>query len=152
VTRTHGHARGGGFSLLEVLIAMLILSVGSASLLSLFAAAASTHRKAVDRTHAALVAERVLAEVRHLYVPGRQPQAIIEELAKRLPEEIDGYRHETRAFHPRGDAWSEAELFAMVTVRWRESGLERAETFHMLLLPRHDLGRLGEEDPPRRRR
>ena len=152
MTRLSGHARGGGFSLLEVLIAMLILSIGSASLLSLFAAAASTHRKAVDRTHAALVAERVLAEVRHLYVPGRQPQAIIEELVKRLPEEIDGYRHETRAFHPKGEAWSEAELFAMVTVRWRESGLERAETFQMLLLPRHDLGRLGEEEPTRRRR
>jgi prepilin-type N-terminal cleavage/methylation domain-containing protein len=145
-------SRAGGFSLLEVLIAMLILSVGAASVLSLFAAAASTHRRAVDRTHAALVAERVLAEVRHLYVPGRTPQAIVEELPKRLPEEIDGYRHETVAFHPKGDSWSEAELFAMVTVRWRESGLERAETFQTILLPRHDLGRLEEETQPRRRR
>src|SRR5688572_27956535 len=104
---------------------MLILSVGAASLLSLCAASASTHRKAMDRTHAALVAERVLAGVRHLYVQGRQPQVIVDGLASRLPEEIDGYRHETLAFHSYCNLCSEPELSARVTVLWRASGLER---------------------------
>ena len=52
-----------GFSLLEVLVAMFILSIGAASVLALYAAAARTHRRSVDRTHAALIAERVFAEI-----------------------------------------------------------------------------------------
>ena len=35
--------RSSGFSLIEVLIAMFILSIGAASVLSFYAAAASTH-------------------------------------------------------------------------------------------------------------
>ena len=50
-------ARSSGFSLIEVLLAMFILSIGAASVLSFFAAAASTHKRSVDRTHAALIAE-----------------------------------------------------------------------------------------------
>ncbi len=36
-------SRSGGFSLIEVLVAMFVLSIGAASVLSFFAAAASTH-------------------------------------------------------------------------------------------------------------
>jgi type II secretion system protein I len=139
-----------GFTLLEVMIAMLILSVGAASILSLFAAAASTHRRAVDRTRAALVAERVLGEARVLYAPGKEPGEIVEELKKRLPAEIDGYLHETVLFHPEG--WKADELVARVMVRWRQSGAERSETFHTVLLPRHRLGELPAEEPRARRK
>lgn len=144
--------RRPGFSLLEVLIAMLILSVGAASILSLFAAAAVTHRRSVDRTRAALVAERVLAELKALYTPGKEPEEVLAELGKRLPEAIGDYRYEAIVFHPEGDRWAESELFARVLVRWRESGSERAEMFHSILLPRYRLGELPDEDAGRPRR
>ena len=143
--------RRSGFSLLEVLIAMLILSVGAASILSLFAAAAATHRKSVDRTRAALVAERVLGELKGLYTPGREPDEILAELGKRLPGPIGDYAYEAMLFHPEGDRWAESELFARVLVRWRESGSERAEAFHSILLPRYRLGELPDEEGSRRR-
>ena len=138
-------ARRSGFSLIEVLIAMLVLSVGAASLLSLFAAAASTHRRAVDRTHAALVAERVLSAVRVRYTKGSTADEVLERLKKELPENLGGYHYDVQLIHPEGKDWKESELFARVTVRWRQSGAERAENFQTILLPRHRLGELGEE-------
>jgi prepilin-type N-terminal cleavage/methylation domain-containing protein len=140
-----GLRRQGGFSLIEVLIAMLVLSLGAGSILSLFAAAAATHRRSVDRTHAALVAERVLSEVRSLYLPETEPSEILDELRKRLPSEIGGYRWEAMVFHPEGDAWSDSELFARVTVRWPDSASERADSFQTILLPLHRAGELEPE-------
>ncbi|MBI4601674.1 MAG: prepilin-type N-terminal cleavage/methylation domain-containing protein [Planctomycetes bacterium] len=132
--------RTEGFSLLEVLIAMFILTIGAASLLSLFAAAASTHRRAVDRTRAALVAEQVLAEARDSYAHGAEPAEVSGALKARLPEDVGGYRWEALLVRPEGDEWTESELFCRVTVRWKESGAERAESFHTVILPRRGAG------------
>jgi len=129
-------SRSSGFSLLEVLIAMLILSVGAASLIALFAAGAATHRKSVDRTHAALLAERVFSEARAAYRTGMEAAEVLEALKQRLPEESDGYRHELFLAHPLNDDWAEDELFARVTIRWLESGQDRTESFQTVLLPR----------------
>ena len=74
--------RSSGFSLIEVLIAMFILSIGAASVLSFYAAAASTHKRSIDRTHAALVAERVFSEVQGRYEIGKTAEELMEELDK----------------------------------------------------------------------
>jgi prepilin-type N-terminal cleavage/methylation domain-containing protein len=81
----------GGFSLLEVLVAMVILTVGATSLIALFAAAAATHKRAVDRLHASEVAEEVLAEVRARYLPGKEPEEVEASLRAEVPASIDGY-------------------------------------------------------------
>jgi len=135
-----GRRRGAepwGFSLIEVLIAMLVLSLGAASILSLFAAGASTHRRAMDRMNSALVAEEVFAAVQALYTAERTPDAILDELKKRLPEEISGYQHEETIYHPGGEGWAEHELYVKVALRWVQGGSDRVEAFHTVLLPRH---------------
>ncbi len=150
--------RSGGFSLIEVLVAMFVLSIGAASVLSFFAAAASTHKRSVDRTHAALVAERVFSEVQGRYVVGKNADELTEELEKELPESWGAYRAEVYCFHPAdgrvrrkpgednpaGGAaveWQEEELFVRVIIRWRQKANSRAETFHTLMLPRNTRGR-----------
>ncbi len=130
------HRSRRGFSLIEVLIAMVILGLGAASLVALFAAGSSTHKRSVDRTRAALVAERVFSEVGLVYIPGTSPDDVIGKLRQRLPEEIDGYRYEVLAFHPDGDGWSDQEMYVQVEIRWKRSGRARAETFATILLPR----------------
>lgn len=135
--RDTGFPRDSGMSLIEVLIAMFVLSVGAASLLALFAAAAGTHRRAAERTNACLVAEKVLSEARAAYLPERGPEEILEELRASLPEEIDGYRHETTVVRPKGDEWAPAELVVRVTVRWRSSQGDRSESFHAVIIPVH---------------
>ena len=149
-------ARSSGFSLIEVLIAMFILSIGAASVLSFFAAAASTHKRSIDRTHAALVAERVFSEVRGRYLPDMTADELMDELDKELPELWDGYSAEVFCFHPargggrrklgardeekdaEGDVgWLDQELFVRVIIRWRQKASARSETFHILILPRN---------------
>ena len=125
-----------GFSLIEVLIAMVVLGLGAASLVALFAAGSSTHKRSVDRTRAALVAEQIVNEVRTLYIQGTSPAAVTEKLRQRLPEEIGGYHHDVVAFHPDGEEWSDLELYLEVELRWKQAGKARAETFATILLPR----------------
>ncbi len=130
------HQKRRGFSLIEVLIAMVILGLGAASLVALFAAGSSIHKRSVDRTRAALVAERVFSEAGFVYTQGVSPGDVVAKLRQRLPEEIDGYRHEILAFHPDGDEWSDQEMYVQVEIRWKRSGRARAETFATILLPR----------------
>ncbi len=140
MTRPAWRSSSDGFSLLEVLIAMLILSVGAASLLALFAAAATTHKKSIDRTQAALLAERVFSEARAAYTFGKTEDEVLAELKQRLPDQVGDYRQELYLLNPDGDEWAETELFARVTIRWKESGAERSESFHTILLPRYRPG------------
>ncbi|MGQ9589900.1 MAG: type IV pilus modification PilV family protein [Planctomycetota bacterium] len=141
--RLGSRASAGGFSLLEVLVAMFVLSVGAASVLALFAAGASTHRRSVDRTNAVLVAERVFSEVRAAYRVGRSAGEVGEIVRKALPEEIGGYRYELELIEPEGDAFREGELVVRVTVRWRLAAAERSDSFFELILPRHGPGGRG---------
>ena len=90
----------------------------------------------MDRTRAALVAERVFSDAGLVYTQGVSPREVVGKLRQRLPEEIDGYRHEILAFHPDGDEWSDQELYVQVEIRWKRSGRARAETFATILLPR----------------
>lgn len=130
-----------GFSLLEVLLAMFVLSVGAASILALFAAGAATHRRSVDRTNALLVAERIFSEVRANYRVGRSPPEVLEIVQKSLPEEMAGYRYDLRLIEPEGEAWREGELLVLVLVRWRLAASERSEVFYELILPQYRPGR-----------
>ncbi len=130
------HRSRRGFSLIEVLIAMVILGLGAGSLVALFAAGSSIHKRSVDRTRAALVAERVFSEAGLVYTQGVSPGDVVGKLRQRLPEVIDGYRHEVIAFHPEGDEWSDQELYVQAEIRWKRSGRARAETFATILLPR----------------
>ena len=146
--------RSSGFSLIEVLIAMFILSIGAASVLSFYAAAASTHKRSIDRTHAALVAERVFSEVQGRYQIGKRDEELMKELTKELPELWGGYTAEIYCFHPAegqgqrklggreedagsGVEWIDQELFVRVIIRWKHKTSSRSETFHKLMLPRN---------------
>jgi len=130
-------SRSRGFSLIEVLVAMLILSIGAASVLALFVTGASTLRRAVDRTQAALLAERVFCEMRFLYDPGDEPEGVVAKLAERLPRQVGDYTFDVLAARPSPTEGSGEELFVRVAVRWLESGKDRTEAFHTIILPRH---------------
>jgi len=134
-----GHRGNSGFSLLEVLIAMAVLTVGAGSLIALFAAASSTHRRSVDRTRAALVADEIVAQAQLLYSPDVKPEDLDAAMKTRLPELIGDYRWEIKTFHPQGEGWTEAELWVHIAIRWRRSGKAREEEFDTVLLPR-DVG------------
>ena len=141
-----------GVTLIEVLIAILIFSVGATSLLALFAAASATHRRGVDRTHAALIAEEILSEVQARYVGQADPASIVADLEKNLPERIDGYSwslilHRPGApirkgpkrssrYQEHDGPWASEELVVRVDVKWGGGNRRAGDVYTTILLPR----------------
>lgn len=59
-TRIRGIQSSGGFSLVEVALAILVVGLGLLTVFTLFPAGLSMNQKSVDETRAALFAEEVL--------------------------------------------------------------------------------------------
>ncbi len=141
--------RSRGMTLIEVLVAMLILSIGATSLIALFASASATHKRAVDRTHAALVAEEIFSELQMRWVADVELKDLLADLRKSLPERIDDYYWEVTLHRPAdsvgagarlgaGDAatWDPDELVARVTIKWSRAAESHEEVYSTILLPR----------------
>jgi prepilin-type N-terminal cleavage/methylation domain-containing protein len=115
-----------GFSLVEVLVAMVILSLGATSILALYASAAATHRRSVDRTRAALVAEEVLAQVQSHYLPGSGPADLEASLRESLPASIDGYTWQVFFIRPGAESDARGGKPAGGTVSSKDAGKKAA--------------------------
>lgn len=142
----HSYAGHSGFSLMEVLIAMAILTFGATSLIALFAAGSTTHKRAVDRTRAALVAEELFSEVQARYRLESEPREILDELRTALPDQIQGYYWEIQLYRPgRGlsdtagpdESFSPHELVVRIGVKWGQGVQAREEVYSTILLPIH---------------
>lgn len=126
-----------GMTLIEVLVAILILSVGATSLIALFASASSTHKRSVDRTHAALIAEELFCEVQARYFIDAEPRDILADLRQSLPERITDYYWQVTLYRPGdGEGWSPGELVVHVVIRWSRAVESHEERYSTILLPR----------------
>jgi len=65
------HSRERGFSLLEILIALVILAIGMIGVIALFVSGASLHRRGVDQSSAALLAETILEGTQSYALEGK---------------------------------------------------------------------------------
>ena len=143
-----------GMTLIEVLVAILIFSVGATSLIALFAAASATHKRGVDRTHAALIAEEIFSEVQARYIGQADLESLIADLEDDVPERIDGYawslilhrpgdgsgkgsKRSSRYKEDRGP-WSRDELVVRIDVKWGRgsAGAAAGDVYTTILLPR----------------
>ncbi|MEM7260703.1 MAG: prepilin-type N-terminal cleavage/methylation domain-containing protein [Planctomycetota bacterium] len=126
--------RQAGFSLLEIIIALGILAVGIASAIALFAAATAAHKRAIDRTHAAAIAEQTFADVESALARGVTP----DEIAARPPlegiqENYPGYQVVIGFFEVSGPT-ADDELLVEVRVQWSFRGGDREEIFQQLVV------------------
>jgi Tfp pilus assembly protein PilV len=124
----------GGFTLLEVLIAVLILVLAIASILPLFAIGTTSHKRGMDQSHVAWIAPRIAAKLQ-------------ENLTRTNPQNITGgawqeygatYLYDA-TFTPLsaatgGDPVADAAFLLKVSVRWGEAGAARSEVFEMVVL------------------
>ena len=56
-------SRDSGFTLIEVMVALGVLTIGIGSAIALFTAATASHRRAIDRDHAVSIAEHVFSNI-----------------------------------------------------------------------------------------
>ena len=82
--RATGRVEGrGGFTLVEVALALLVISVGIVVVVGLFPAGLQTNKAAIDDTRMAMFAEEVLNGVRA--VAGEAPWTYLDNSSFRLP-------------------------------------------------------------------
>ena len=132
-------ATSAAFTLTEVLVAMGVLAIGAVAALSLFAAAAATHKRAVDRANSAYLAEHVIAlmEVR---LRGDADLADLEVQGGKV-EEYPDYEYDVVLEDLEGDGGYGLEVLVVVTIRWNTKGRQGAEEYQTILLRS-----LGESD------
>lgn len=130
---------GAGFTLTEVLVAIGVLAIGAVAAMSLFAAAAATHKRAVDRANSAYLAEHVIA-LTELRLRGDVDPFDLEVTGGTL-EEYPGYTYDVLLEDIEGDAGYGLEMLVEVVVRWNSKGRQGEERYQTILLRT-----LGESD------
>jgi prepilin-type N-terminal cleavage/methylation domain-containing protein len=142
-----------GFSLLEVLVALGIVTVGVTAVLALFASGVDVHKQAVDQSNAALAAQSLASELEAKYTTvridawkqkqrrkgkkGVHDQDYLKNISQRKPVDIPGfpgYRYSVKytALDPDGNA-----VLARLTIFWRKGGGRAVtETIPLVLLKR----------------
>jgi len=74
-----------GFTIIEVLLAIGILAVSITAVLFLFAMGMRSHRRALDRSRAALLAETVANHLQTSFGPNYQPNPVTNETRPDFP-------------------------------------------------------------------
>ncbi|MFQ5653649.1 MAG: prepilin-type N-terminal cleavage/methylation domain-containing protein [Planctomycetota bacterium] len=125
--------RQAGFSLLEVIVALAILTLGVTSAMALFTAATAAHKRAIDRTHAASIAEQAFADIESALLRGASP----EEISQNPPfatirRNWPGYEVQARVFDVAG-ATAGDEILVEIRVHWRYRGQDRQQTFQQII-------------------
>jgi hypothetical protein len=133
-----------GFSLVEVVVALGILVMGIGGVLAMFAAAVNSHRRAIEQTTTALIADTVIAEQRALYRAGGGlgGSGASHELrsVKQIP--VAGYEFYTvslvsvvLAYEPAFDGHQSnrsIQIYLLVKVHYKHRGKELIDHFRTI--------------------
>lgn len=122
-----------GFTLVEVMVALGVLAVGIGGVLAMFAAAASTHRRALNETITAIIADSVLAEQRARFNRNRWSEPM--PLAK---EPAAGYDLYSYSVHPttlarEPETGRTVHLYLEIEVHYQRRGRGRSKVFRTVL-------------------
>jgi len=141
-----------GFTLIECLAALIILSIGLAAVLSIFVAGVSTHKRAVDQTTSGLVAQKVLAEL-HANCSDDYLKRLIDrasrnqsgaalsirrrvELKNLADSDYPDYRYDL-VLQPIDPHHRDAYAVTL-SVRWFEGGVDQQAVFQTVVLRKMD--------------
>jgi len=128
MTFAHRHSRPTrGMTLIEIMVAFAILVVGLVSIFAMLNAALRSHKRAMNETEAAIVAESVLADLRSEFQRGK----IVKSDGKGMFEpSVDFPDYSVRktivplepARKGVAGAGGDREFFVRVEVRWSSQG------------------------------
>ncbi len=133
--RTERSGRGQeGFSLIEVVVSLGILTIGITSVIALFTSATAAHRRAVHRIQAADLAEWALADIESALRNGVEPQRIVESPpVEVLKRDWPGYDVEVAMLPILGESGSD-EILVKVEITWNARGKRNGLTFDQIVV------------------
>lgn len=138
--RVPAHRRG--FTLIEVVLSMFLLLVGSTAILAMLSFGAGTARTAGLRSEATAALPAVLLELEETLFPLVLDEDGFEQAGEPIPARsglpVPGHEALTYAYQttpvPTPDGAPALEYVVDVTIAWREGGNERTVTHTTLLL------------------
>ncbi len=116
----------GGFSLMEILVALAVLAIGLSGIFALFGVATTTHRRALNQSNVGLLAARARAEVQARFATG--DTSSVKELS--FPE-FPGFTYDVETQSIPGPL---PQFAVKVTVKWPFRGQPTTETFETVML------------------
>ncbi|MFT7484297.1 MAG: prepilin-type N-terminal cleavage/methylation domain-containing protein [Candidatus Paceibacteria bacterium] len=120
----------GGFTIVEVLLAMAILLMGSVAIIAFLTFGGATARHAQLRTQAALAVEAVVADIdRNIfpYEDGELGEPV--DLMQRAVPGTRGVVYNAKAF---ANPELESEYRIDIEMTWESAGMKRSKTWSML--------------------
>ncbi|MHC4914766.1 MAG: type IV pilus modification PilV family protein [Planctomycetota bacterium] len=122
-----------GFTLIEVLVALGILALGIGGAMAMFVAASATHRRALDDTAAAIIAETVIAEQRAAFNRSHSEDPVPLKRAA-----VPGYELYWVSVRPVVLARDPllgrtVHMYLEVEVHFNQQGRDRSETYRTIL-------------------
>jgi prepilin-type N-terminal cleavage/methylation domain-containing protein len=119
-----------GFTIIEVLLAMAILLLGSTAIIAFLTFGSATARHAQLRTQATAAVEAVVSEIdRHLFVYENGELGEPRDLVDRPVPGVDGVVYTARAVV---NPDNEREYRVDIEVRWESAGVKRSKSWSML--------------------
>lgn len=145
-----GFRSRGGFSLLEVLIAIVILALAVSSIIPLFAVGSASHKRGMDQAQVAWLAPRIAArlqerlydsnpkDVRGFVREREDGSLIIDDLTAKLdPKETGDYVFEAKYTPLTGgaqDPMAGVAFVLRVEVHYRELGANLIDAYETVVL------------------
>ena len=119
--------RAGGFTLIEIMVALGIMAIGVTSALSLFAGATALHKRALDKMNSAFMADTVLSEVGDRLMTSTA--ADLGNSSAGVVPGFPGYEYKV-TYTPLDDA--DQEWFLECEITWNVKGIKQIEKFQTI--------------------
>ncbi len=115
------------FTLIEILVAISILSIAMMGVMAVFASAARSHQRGVDGTEAAIIATGIAAEARAVFVERGSLVPVLNNAVHGNPRYF--YDIEYIDLDKTGD-----EVMMRIRVGWSRRGRRTSEVFDTILM------------------
>lgn len=127
--------RDRGFTLIEIVMALVVFAISITSILAMFTVAAASHRRGLEQTQARLIARRVFADLQSKDFGSRAPKNVA---GATFPDYGGAYTYDV-IFRPVAvNTQNEAQAYHVIVVVYLPSDTSRqiTERFEAVLLCR----------------
>jgi prepilin-type N-terminal cleavage/methylation domain-containing protein len=132
--RPSGLGRARGFTLLEVLVALMVFVLGIAAILPLFAVAGASHKRGIDQSHVSWIAPRIAAKIQE-GLTSPNPKSLKNQTWEEYGQ---AYVYDATltplSLGSQTGATGDVAFLLSVEVRWKEAPEMRVEKFETVVL------------------
>jgi prepilin-type N-terminal cleavage/methylation domain-containing protein len=132
--RPSGPGGARGFTLLEVLVALMVFVLGIAAILPLFAVAGASHKRGIDQSHVSWIAPRIAAKIQEGLIKTDPPNLKNQTWEEYGQSYVYDATFTKLSLGSQTGATGDVAFLLSVEVRWKEAPEMRVEKFETVVL------------------